>query len=144
VILPDVNVLVYAFRPDAQQHERARVWLNAVIEGDSSFAVSKLVLSAFVRIVTNRKIYSVPTSVDRAFAFCDNLLEQPHCTIVEPGGQHWAIFQRLCIETNTKGNDLTDAWFAALAIEWGCEWVTFDRDFRRFAGLRCTILPSAA
>lgn len=144
MILPDVNVLVYAYRPDAQHHDQARRWLNAVVEGDATFALSKLVLSAFVRIVTNRKIYREPTPIDHAFAFCDNLFSQPHCTIVEPSAPHWAIFQRLCIETNTSGNSLTDAWFAALAIEWGCEWVTFDRDFRRFPGLKCTVLPAAA
>ena len=142
MILPDVNVLVYAYRPDAQHHEQARTWLDSIVEGDSNFALSKLVLSAFVRIITNRKIHKEPTPIDRAFAFCDNLLSQPHHLIVEPGALHWTIFQRLCIETNTSGNNLTDAWFAALAIEWGCEWVTFDRDFRRFPGLKCTILEA--
>src|SRR5215470_10734821 len=56
--------------------------------------------------------------------------------IVEPGERHWDIFKRLCIETETRGPRVADAWFAALAIEWGCEWITFDRDFARFPGLK--------
>jgi predicted nucleic acid-binding protein len=55
---------------------------------------------------------------------------------VEPREHHWDIFKRLCIETETRGPRVIDAWYAALAIEWGCEWVTFDRDYARFAGLR--------
>jgi predicted nucleic acid-binding protein len=64
------------------------------------------------------------------------LLRQPHCQIVEPGERHWNIFQRLCRESNTTGRRVTDAWYAALAIEWGCEWITLDRDFARFPGLK--------
>jgi hypothetical protein len=71
-----------------------------------------------------------------AFTYCDYLLGQPNCQVVEPGERHWDIFQRLCTETNTRGPRVTDAWFAALAIEWGCEWVTLDRDFARFPGLK--------
>jgi predicted nucleic acid-binding protein len=70
------------------------------------------------------------------FGFCENLLSQPHCQIIEPRERHWDIFKRLCVETNTRGNTVTDAWYAALAIEWGCEWITLDRDFARFPGLR--------
>ena len=61
---------------------------------------------------------------------------------LEPGERHWDIFRRLCMETDTRGPMTTDAWYAALAIQWGREWVTFDRDFMKFPGLKCTILPS--
>ena len=61
---------------------------------------------------------------------------QPNCQIVEPGERHWDIFKRLCIETKTHGPRVTDAWYAALAIEWGCEWITFDRDYARFPELK--------
>jgi predicted nucleic acid-binding protein len=60
---------------------------------------------------------------------------QPHCQAVEPGDRHWSIFRRLCIDTDARGPRLTDAWFAALAIEFGCTWITVDRDFTRFPGL---------
>jgi toxin-antitoxin system PIN domain toxin len=138
--LPDVNLLVYAFRHDAAWHAISRAWLAHAIQSDTRFAVSKLTLAAFVRIVTNRKIHSSPTSMTDAFTFCDNLLSQPNCEVLEPGERHWDIFRRLCNETNVRGGDTTDAWYAALAIEWGCEWVTCDRDFMRFPGLNCTLI----
>jgi len=63
------------------------------------------------------------------------LLDQPHCQVVEPGERHWDIFKRLCVEAGVRGARVSDAWFAALAIEWGCEWITFDRDYARFPAL---------
>ena|SRR2546421_8357278 len=143
MILPDVNVLVYAFRPDEPNHSVARPWLENVIRGDVKFALSKMLLSALVRVTTNRRSYHAPAHLSLAFAFCDNLLSQSHCQVVEPGDHHWDIFRRLCIETGTRGADVTDAWYAALAIEWGCEWVTFDRDFLTFPSLNCTLLTPA-
>ena len=136
MILPDVNVLIYAFRPDASHHVLCREWLQRTIESDAQFAVSRLALSAVVRISTDRRIYRNPASVEEVFSFCGFLLRQPHCQIIEPGERHWDIFKRLCVETETRGPNVTDAWFAALAIEWGCEWVTLDRDFARFPGLK--------
>ena len=142
MILPDVNLLVYALRRDDPNHKVSRVWLEAVIRGDATFALSKMTLSAVVRIATNRRSYPAVSTLEDAFGFCDDLMTQPHCQLVEPGERHWAIFRRLCVETGTRGGDTTDAWYAALAIEWGCEWVTFDRDFLKFPGLKCTILQS--
>lgn len=143
MILPDVNPLIYAFREDSAHHAACRPWLEKVVQGDQRFGVSPLTLAAFVRITTNHRAYAPPSSLDLAFRFCDNLLSQPHCEVVEPGERHWDIFRRLCIETNTRGPRVTDAWFAALAIEWGCEWITLDRDYARFPGLKWSV-PGAA
>ena len=143
MILPDVNVLVYAFRQDVPQHALCRGWLAAVVMGDARFGISPLVLSAVVRVTTNPRVYRVPSATKEAFQFCDSLLGQPHCQLVEPGERHWQIFTHLCFETETRGPRVTDAWFAALAIEWGCEWITLDRDFARFPGLnwRVPVVP---
>ena len=59
---------------------------------------------------------------------------QPHCQVVEPNDRHWAIFKNLCITTKTRGFRVSDAWFAALAVDWGCEWITLDRDYARVSG----------
>ena len=134
--LPDVNVLVYAFRSDLEHHPVSRAWLTAATKGEAPFALSRLVLSALVRIATNRRVFRQPSTLAETFEFCRKLMDQPNCVLVEPGPRHWAIFQRLCTEAGIVGPDVTDAWFAALAIEHGCEWITFDRDFSRFAGLR--------
>jgi toxin-antitoxin system PIN domain toxin len=135
MILPDVNVLIYAFRADVPQHAVCRPWLTSILTSDARFGVSPLVLSALIRITTNPRAFKEPSAVEEAFKFCESLLEQPQCQIVEPGERHWDIFRRLCIETDTRGPRVSDAWFAALAIEWGCEWVTLDRDYARFPGL---------
>jgi toxin-antitoxin system PIN domain toxin len=142
MILPDVNVLIYAFRQEVPQHAICRAWLDGVVVGIERFGVSPLALAALVRVTTNRRIYTSPSSFERAFGFCEDLLSQPHCQTVEPGERHWEIFKRLCVETETRGADVTDAWYAALAIEWGCEWITLDRGFARFPGLRWQ-LPTA-
>jgi toxin-antitoxin system PIN domain toxin len=142
MILPDVNVLIYAFRKDVPQHELCRTWLRQVVVGDARFAMSPLTLSAVVRIATDRRICRPPSASEEALAFCDDLLNQPHCQVVEPGERHWDIFKRLCLETDTRGARVTDAWYAALAIEWGCEWITFDRDYARFPGLKWQV-PTA-
>lgn len=136
MILPDVNVLIYAFRGDVAEHALCREWLSGVVDGETRYGISPLALSALVRVTTNQRSYRQPSTLDEAFRFCDVLLAQPNCQIVEPGMRHWAIFERLCTETGTTGPRVTDAWYAALAIEWGCEWVTMDRDFARFPGLR--------
>jgi uncharacterized protein len=136
MILPDVNVLIYAFRKDVLQHAVCRTWLDGVVASDARFGVAPLVLSAVVRVTTNPRSYRTPSTLEDAFGFCEDLLGQPHCQIVEPGERHWDIFKRLCVETDTRGPRVTDAWLAALAIEWGCEWITLDRDFARFPGLK--------
>ena len=136
MILPDVNVLIYAFRKDSNGHAVCRPWLDGIVASDTRFGVSPLALSAVVRITTNINFASEPSSLEEAFGFCDNLLGQPHCEVIEPGDRHWGVFRRLCVETGTRGRRVTDAWFAALAIEWGCEWITTDRDYARFPGLR--------
>jgi toxin-antitoxin system PIN domain toxin len=136
MMLPDVNVLIHAFRKDVPQHAFCNPWLTDVVAGDARFGLSPLALNAVVRITTNPRAYREPSSLAEAFTFCDYLLEQPHCQIVEPRERHWDIFRRLCTETSTRGARVTDAWFAALAIEWGCEWITLDRDFARFPGLK--------
>jgi toxin-antitoxin system PIN domain toxin len=107
-----------------------------VIDGDAQFGLSPLTLSAVVRITTNPRAFTSPSPIEEAFGFCEDLWQQPHARVVEPGERHWDIFKRLCIDTDTRGSRVSDAWFAALAIEWGCEWITLDRDFARFPALR--------
>lgn len=135
MILPDVNVLISAFRRDSPQHSTCRRWLDSVISGSSRFGLSPLALSAVVRVTTNRRVFKTPGTIEEAFGFCDDLLQQPHAQTVEPGARHWAILRQLCGEAGIRGPLVSDAWFAALAIEWGCRWITLDRDFARFPGL---------
>ena len=143
MILPDVNVLIYAFRQDVAQHTMCNSWLTRIVASDAPFGISPLALSALVRVTTNPRSYRIPSTVDEAFTFCDYLRDQPNCQLVEPGERHWDIFKRLCIAADIRGPRVTDAWYAALAIEWGCEWITMDRDFARFPGLKWQVPGTA-
>jgi len=136
VVLPDVNVLVYAHREDTAHHAECRGWLESVVNGDEAYGVSELVLSGFVRVVTHPKVFTTPSAISDALAFAGQLRDPPNGILVQPGPRHWEIFRRLCVESGAKGNLVPDAYLAALAIESGCEWVTTDRDFTRFKGLR--------
>ena len=134
--LVDVNVLVYAHRLDAARHQDYADWLRGLLAGQEPYGVSDLVLSGFLRIVTNPKVFKQPTPMDTGLAFTQLLRTQPNCVPVEPGPRHWDIFTGLCRTAAVKGNLVPDAYLAALAIESGSEWVTTDRDFSRFPGLR--------
>ncbi|HMO47031.1 MAG TPA: type II toxin-antitoxin system VapC family toxin [Rubrivivax sp.] len=136
MLLADVNVLVYAHREDAPQHTACRAWLETLINGPGSFAFSELVLSGFLRVVTHPKVFARPSPLADALAFAEQLRSRPNGAAVAPGPRHWAIFQSLCVDAGTKGNLVADAYLAAMAIEAGCEWITTDRDFSRFKGLR--------
>jgi uncharacterized protein len=139
VILPDVKVLLYAFRTDLPGHAAYRGWLESVLNGDSAYAMSHQVLASVIRVATHPRVFASPSRLADVMAFTSVLLVQPHCQVVQPGPRHWDIFAQLCREANATGNLVQDAWLAALAIEWGCEWITADRDFSRFRGLRWRI-----
>lgn len=136
MLLPDVNVLVYAHREDAPNHVAYLRWLQDTVNGDEAYGVSELVLSGFLRVVTHPKVFKRPSPVRDALAFAAQLRDQPNGVLVAPGPRHWEIFSRLCADVGARGNLVPDAYLAALAIEAGCEWITTDRDFSRFKGLR--------
>jgi len=136
VILTDVNVLIYAHREDAADHRRFRDWIEAVVAGPEAFGISDLVLSGFLRVVSHPKIFHPPTPLRRAQAFCEYLRDQPNAVLVTPGERHWEIFTSFCVKANARGDLVSDAFLAALAVESGCEWITTDRDYSRFPGLR--------
>lgn len=135
-MLPDVNVLVNAFRADTRDHVVCRNWLQKVIGGVSHYGIAPQVLSAVIRVATHPKVFVRPNGLHETMEFCNFLLDQPHCVLIQPGEQHWSIFCRLCKEAEARGNLVPDAWFAALAVEFGCELITLDRDYARFPGLR--------
>ena len=135
VILPDVNILVYAHRRDMPEHAAYRDWLEARANSDAAFGLSDLALSGFMRVVTHPKVFRTPSSLADALTFVDQLRSRPNRIAVAPGARHWDIFARLCRTVGAKGNLIPDAYFAALAMEHGCEWITADRDYSRFPGL---------
>jgi uncharacterized protein len=106
------------------------------VNGREIFCISPQALSSVIRIVTQRRFFPQPSSLIEVVDFASALLSHPHSQIIEPSPSHWNIFTDLCRTANAKGNLVQNAWFAALAIESGCEWITNDRDYARFAGLQ--------
>ncbi|WP_420444911.1 type II toxin-antitoxin system VapC family toxin [Candidatus Poriferisodalis sp.] len=137
MLLPDVNVLVYAHFPDSvPDHSEYARWLTRMANGPEPFALSVLVLTGFVRIATNPRVFSPPSTLDLSFAFVASLAERPNARVVGPGPDHLAIVERLCREASATGKLVADAAHAAVAIEHGCTMVSTDADFARFQGLR--------
>ena len=137
MLMPDVNVLVYAHRKETPGHAEYRLWLEELINSDAAFTLSDLILSGFLRVTTHPRILNPPTPVKDAWAFVRALHNCPNCVPVSPGARHWETFTRLCREAGARGNLIPDAYLAAVAIESGCELITTDRDYSRFKGLRC-------
>ena len=135
MILPDVNVLVYAHREECERHIEYRRWLEELWAAPSTFGISDLVLSSCLRILTHPRVFAMPTPVELALRYVNQIRQQSNCIVISPGARHWTIFSNLCHKTRARGNLVTDAYLAALAIESGAEWVTTDRDFARFPGL---------
>jgi uncharacterized protein len=134
--LVDVNIFVYAHRTDATDHDRYREWLFSAIGGPGQFEVSELALSGFMRVVTNPRVYKDPTPPREAVAAASAIRDRSNCVRLTPGPRNWPIFADLCEKTEASWNSVPDAYHAALAIEHGCEFITADKGFSRFPGLR--------
>lgn len=136
MLLADVNVYLYAHRPESPRSAEHREWLERSLSGPEPFGVSEAVLASFVRIATNHRVYREPTPPAIALDFCSSVLNGPSAVAVRAGARHWAVVDRLCRDLGARGNDVPDAVLAALAIEHGATWVTNDAGFGRFPGLR--------
>lgn len=138
MLLADVNVFLYAHRPESPRHEEYRDWLTKALTGREPFGVSESVLASFLRIASHHRVYREPTPLDVALEFCDTVVTAPAAVRVRPGADHWSLFTSLVREAGARGNLVPDAYLAALAIENGATWVTTDRGFGRFPQLRWT------
>lgn len=135
MILPDINVLVPVFRAESPQHAATESWLRSVLENEQSVALADVVVSGFLRIVTNRRIYQDPATMADAIEFIDGLYRQKVVVPVSTGPGNWALLRRALTQAQATDNLVSDAHIVALAIEHGCKIATFDRDFARFPGL---------
>ena len=132
----DVNVLVYAHRPEAPNHTGHHAWLEDARRGAEPLGLPAIVASGFLRVVTHPRIFKEPTPLDIALEFVEILRASPATVPVLPGEQHWQIFADLCKRVDARGNKVPDAFLAAIAIEQGATWVSADRGFAGFPGLR--------
>lgn len=136
MLLVDVNILVYAFRRDAPDHLAYRRYVESLAGGDEAFGAPPSVWNGFTRVATHPRIWHQPSSHDEVFSFADAIRSCAAYVHIAPGDRHFALFQKLCRETSARGNLVTDAFLAAIAIEHGADWISADSDFGRFRGLR--------
>lgn len=136
MLLLDVNVLVYAHRAESPSHGKYAAWLSGALSGSAPVGLNDAVLSGFLRIVTHPRVFIDPTPLSVALQFCEALRGAPAATNVRPGAAHWGMFRDLLIASQASGNDVPDAYLAALAIERDATLISADRGFSRFPGLR--------
>lgn len=138
MILPDLNLILYASNPDSSFHPAALAWWEEALSSPKPLALCWSVLLGFLRVSTHPRVFSEPLSVSSACNEVSAWLAQPQVVILEPGDRHAAILFDLLQQVGTGGNLTSDAHLAALAIEHRCELASTDRDFARFRGLRWT------
>ena len=137
----DANVLLYAVNADSIHHDAARPWLDAALSGAEPIGFAWTVILAFLRICTRATIFPQPLSAAQAVATMETWLAQPPAIIVEPSTRHLALLAGLLDTSGTAGNLVSDAHLATLALEHDAEVVSYDTDFTRFDGLRCSAPP---
>ncbi len=136
MIIPDINLLLYAHIDTFAHHEPARRWWEELLRGDAEVGVPLPVVFGFVRIATNPRVFDPPMTIDAALERIDLWLQQPNVRCPAPGPRHVEIAFRLLRHLGTAANLTTDVQLAAFAIENQGELHSNDTDFGRFPGLR--------
>jgi len=136
MILPDVNLLIYAVDVEAPMHRRAKQWLEQVLSDPQTVAISWSTVLAFMRLTTSRRMYRAPLPIEVALNTVGTWLAHPSVTLVHPGPKHFSILRELLMAVGTGGNLTSDAHLAALAIEYGAELCSSDYDFGLFPRLK--------
>ena len=130
--LVDANVLLYAYDSESPYQEAAKRWLEAELSSGRSVRFALVTLLAFVRIASDRRIFSRPLTPAEACSRIEAWLALPNARVLQPGPRTWTLLSELCVSGQAKGAMVMDAHLAALALEHGASIVTTDRDFTRF------------
>ncbi len=134
MLFVDVNVLLYAHRPDLAHHLAVGAWLDEARRQPEPIAIPSVVVSGFLRVATNPRVFHDPSTPAVAWAFLRDIIERSR--VVEPGPRHLDLFEQLCLSLEIRANLVPDAYLAAMAIEARATMVSTDRDFTRFSGLK--------
>ena len=140
MILWDVNLWVYAFRPDSPLHGAAQDEIDRGSRSAESFLFCPHVAASFLRLVTNPRIFAQPSDAVEAWDFIDTLESRQRAVRVDLDAMTWGIFKHACLVSRAVGNRVPDVLLAALAIRHDATLVTADRGFARFEGLTCRYL----
>ncbi len=137
-MIVDVNVLLYAADRTSPFHAQARLAIAAALNGPRGLQLAWIVAVGFVRIASNPRYATEPLSPSAAWGFVGGILARPGVHVVHPGPAHAGVFGALVVDLQLRGNLVTDAHLAAIAIEHDLELVSADKDFARFPALRWT------
>lgn len=138
--LVDTNVLLYAMDADSPYNKQSLKWIEETVSAAPGMAMAWIAIVGFVRLSTGKGILRTPLTVVEALSSVDDWLGHPNIHILHPGERHADLFARLLLAAGTAGNLTNDAHLAALAIEHHAEIGTFDRDFKRFSGLKFQLI----
>lgn len=135
-MIVDADILLYAVDIDSTFHEPARDWLERALNGRTRVGLPWVSLTAFQRISTHPRVAAAPLSPAQAWSYVEDWLGADGSWIPAPTDRHAAILGRLIVDGDLRGNLVTDAHLAALAVEHGAELCSTDADFGRFSGVR--------
>jgi toxin-antitoxin system PIN domain toxin len=136
MILPDINLLVYAYNSSAPHHSRAKAWWETSLSENRVVGLPWVVLLGYVRLMTSRNVLVRPLAMREAFGHVRSWLERPQAQILEPGPRHLDLLESFMRGSQVTSRLSTDAHLAALAVEHQAELQTNDGDFAEFPGLR--------
>ena len=135
MILPDINLLLYAYNKQAPQHDKARVWWEETLNGSELVGLPHEVTLGFFHIATNPRLGSSAISSDAAQQTISGWLEAPSIKIILPKTNHTARVFDLLRRCGASGQLTSDASLAIYAIEHRATLYSNDADFSRFPGL---------
>lgn len=136
MILPDLNLLLYAHNPHGPQHAKAAAWWRSVLAGEELIGLPNEVLLGFVRIATNPRLGAATVSLAEARSVVAEWLSLPQARVLTPAAHHFEQVMELLSATQGRGTLVSDAVLAAYAIQYRATLCSNDGDFSRFAGLR--------
>jgi len=136
LIVVDANLLIYAYDLDSAHHKKSLSWLEELLSGVEAVGLPWQSVSAFLRVITNRRLPGMRVSLEQAVQVVDEWLQQPNVQVLVPADQHWSVLRQMILEGRASGPLVSDAEIAAITIEQGAVLHTTDRDFARFPGLR--------
>ena len=136
MILPDTNLLLYAFNPHVAQHRRAASWWESCVNGAEAVGLTWSTVVAFVRLTTKDPVFDPVPPVGDVLDEVEAWLARPHDRIIEPKPTHVQAMRSIAEPLGLGGDVMNDVHLAALALEYGAVVHTADRDFARFTGVR--------
>ncbi|MDF1659460.1 MAG: type II toxin-antitoxin system VapC family toxin [Verrucomicrobiales bacterium] len=135
MIIPDVNLLVYAYNAEAPFHLESKAWWEGAVNGSERIGIPWIVSTGFIRLVTHPRVLANPVSPDLAVRWVESWLEYDHISPVNPSHEHLKILKQCLANAGVGANLVTDAHIAALAIEYQSKVYSNDNDFSRFSDL---------